>query len=70
MKTIKEEFPPEEAFAFVPELADAYTRLRARAVEMERALMAIEERYTDGEDTFDDWRFMGETARRALPARP
>jgi hypothetical protein len=35
MKTIEDEFPPEETFSFVPDLADAYTRLRARAVEMQ-----------------------------------
>jgi hypothetical protein len=43
--------------------------IRARAVEMERALMAIDERYIDGDGTFADWRFMGETARKAS-ARP
>ena len=37
MKTIQEEFPPPASFGFDRELADAYTRLRARAVEMERA---------------------------------
>jgi hypothetical protein len=40
--------------------------IRARAVEMEMALMAIDERFIDGEDTFDDWRFMGTAAREAL----
>ena len=37
MKTIEEEFPPEKHLVFDGYLADAYTRLRARAVEMERA---------------------------------
>ena len=36
MKTIEEEFPPHASFGFDRELADAYTRLRARAVEMEK----------------------------------
>jgi len=27
---------------------------------------AIEERYTDGDDTYEDWRAMGELARDAL----
>lgn len=35
--SIEDDFPPEEAFSFDKQLADAYTRLRARAVEMERA---------------------------------
>ena len=34
------------------------------------ALTAIEERYTDGSDTHEDWQFMGETARKALEAQP
>jgi len=38
MKTIEEEFPPEGKVYFEPHLAELYTRLRARAVEMERAL--------------------------------
>ena len=43
MKTIEEEFPTEEHIAFDGQLADCYTRLRARAVEMERALNEIVE---------------------------
>jgi hypothetical protein len=44
----------------------------ARKLEHERdaarkALGVIEERFVDGCDTYDDWRFMGETARAALP---
>lgn len=35
------------------------------------ALEKIEERFTDGEDTHDDWQFMGTTAQQALtPIRP
>jgi hypothetical protein len=30
------------------------------------ALMAIEERYIDGCDTYEDWKFMGDTARAFL----
>jgi len=38
MKTIEEEFPPEFCLdQEIEELSDAYTRLRARAVELERA---------------------------------
>lgn len=37
MKTIEEEFPPESELHLDSVLADAYTRLRARAVELERA---------------------------------
>jgi len=32
------------------------------------ALYAIDERFIDGGDTFDDWQFMGETARAAIAA--
>lgn len=44
----------------------------ARKLEHERdaalkALEAIEERFVDGCDTYEDWRFMGETARAAMP---
>ena len=38
MKTIEEEFPPEEWIDFEQELTGLYTRLRARAVEMEMAM--------------------------------
>lgn len=37
MKPIEEEFPPEEWVDYQKELRKLYTRLRARAVEMERA---------------------------------
>lgn len=36
MKTIEEEFPPEDTFLYDYQLTAAYTELRARAVEMER----------------------------------
>lgn len=43
----------------------------ARKLEIERnsaiaALMTIEERYIDGCDTYEDWEFMGESARAFL----
>jgi hypothetical protein len=51
MKTIEEEFPPENAMWFSrPLLADAYTRLRARAAEMERALTRLAELDLTGTD--------------------
>ncbi len=39
MKTIEEEFPPEQDIDFEQDLTAHYTRLRARAAEMERALI-------------------------------
>jgi len=63
MKTIEEEFPPEKQIYYEWELSDFYEKLRARAVEMERAQQwrPIEEAPRDG--TFillgwsghDDW---------------
>lgn len=64
--SIEKEFPPEEAFAFVPELADAYTRLRARAIELEKALVRIVEISETGGDVYHDNEEMGDTARKAL----
>ena len=50
-----------------------YLQQRAVAVKMESqrdaaiaVLMAIEERYIDGCDTYEDWKFMGDTARAFL----
>jgi hypothetical protein len=49
--------------------------LEAHALSLERqrdelldSLYAIEERFVDGCDTYDDWKFMGETARAAIAA--
>jgi hypothetical protein len=33
---------------------------------MRATLEAIEERFCDGDDTYEDWKFMGETARAFL----
>lgn len=44
----------------------ANARLIAAAPELLDAMMAIEERYIDGCDTYEDWKFMGDTARAAL----
>lgn len=39
---------------------------REEARRLREALEKIEERHTDGEDTYADWKFMGDTARDAL----
>jgi hypothetical protein len=55
---------PISAFAF------AMSR-HSKKMELERnaaiaALMTIEERYIDGCETYEDWKFMGDTARAFL----
>jgi hypothetical protein len=57
MKTIEDEFPPVDQMDSNLELFNAYTRLRARAAEMERALQwrPIEEAPRDGTE-IDVWR--------------
>jgi hypothetical protein len=56
----------------VPISAYAYAMSdHSKKMERERdaaiaALMAIEERYIDGCDTYEDWKFMGDTARAFL----
>jgi len=45
---------------------EANARLIAAAPKLLEAMMAIEERYIDGCDTYEDWCFMGNTAREAL----
>jgi hypothetical protein len=42
--------------------------LKRQRDELLEALYAIEERFVDGCDTYDDWKFMGETARAAIAA--
>ena len=41
-------------------------KLERERDQFREALETIEGRYTDGSDTYEDWQFMGETARRAL----
>jgi len=57
MKTIEEEFPPEHRQRTTTDLADAYTRLRARAAEMERAQQwrPIAEAPRDGTSVLLGW---------------
>jgi hypothetical protein len=43
-------------------------RLERQRDGLMEALYAIEERFVDGCDTCDDWKFMGETARAAIAA--
>jgi hypothetical protein len=52
----------EEGCKLERELATV-TAQRDRLAEV---MMAIEERYIDGCDTYEDWKFMGDTARAAL----
>jgi hypothetical protein len=46
-------------------LAVALERQRDELLE---ALYTIDERFIDGCDTYDDWQFMGQTARAAIAA--
>ena len=43
-------------------------RLERQRDELLEALYAIEERFVDGCDTYDDWKFMGQKARAAIAA--
>jgi hypothetical protein len=43
-----------------------YELLEQQLAAAKQALMDIEERFVDGCDTYDDWLFMGKTARAAL----
>jgi len=81
MKTIEEEFPdnPKFAFVFDHELTAAYTRLRARAVELERALGEIAMQHLademdDHTSEHADWQLgyhaCVSVAREALPPAP
>lgn len=62
MTTIEEEFKTEKDLPFDRDLAAAYTRLRARAVEMDRALQwrPIDEAPRDGSEV---WAYNGEQVR-------
>jgi hypothetical protein len=55
--------PPENEAAF--EFAQKLERQKDGAIA---ALESIEARYTDGCDTYEDWKFMGDTARDFLAA--
>ena len=58
--------PPDE-YPKSCRLADeSNARLIAAAPELLEAMMAIDERYIDGCDTYEDWKFIGDTARAAL----
>jgi hypothetical protein len=60
---------PNGRFRYGPlDLADFARRLERQRDELLEALYAIEERFVDGCDTYDDWQFMGETARAAIAA--
>jgi hypothetical protein len=43
-------------------------RLERQRDELLEAIYAIDERFIDGCDTYDDWQFMGQTARAAIAA--
>jgi hypothetical protein len=59
-----------QAEAKLDALVEHHTRMIiAHAQEMDKALAvikSIEERYIDGCDTYDDWKFMGQAARDYL----
>jgi hypothetical protein len=78
MKAIEEEFPPAEHYGLL-DLQVAYTRLRSRAVEMERALADIAKQQLademdDHTSEHADWQVGYEEcvniARHSLSARP
>lgn len=56
--SIEDEFPPEEALSFDKQLADAYTRLRARAAEMERENRFLEWQLACAQSRWHDARRM------------
>ncbi len=79
MKTIEEEFPPEREIFYSWELEEKYEALRARAVEMERAIAEIAKQQLademdDHASEHADWQGGYEEcvniARHALSARP
>jgi acetate kinase len=52
-----------------PDLGDRASKIQKLIEEnsiMREALEAIGDRFCDGENTYDDWRFMGETVKKAL----
>jgi hypothetical protein len=48
--------------------ADFARRLERQRDELLEAIYAIDERFIDGCDTYDDWKFMGQTARDIIAA--
>jgi hypothetical protein len=67
--------PETDSMGYTPTVLTPAWRLMQHARRLERqrdelleALYAIEERFVDGCDTCDDWKFMGETARAAIAA--
>lgn len=58
--------PPEEYPKSCRLVDEANARLIAAAPDLLQAMLAIEERFIDGCDTYEDWKFMGDTARAAL----
>jgi hypothetical protein len=56
MKTIEEEFPPENEIDFEQDLTLHYTRLRARAVDMERKAKFLEWQLAAAQERWDDAR--------------
>ena len=53
---------------YIDELEAHARRLERQRDELIEALYAIEERFVDGCDTYDDWQFMGQKARAAIAA--
>lgn len=72
MKTIEEEFPPEREILYSWELEEKYEALRARAVEMERALDDLCAEVEDGQYDEDprDLIASAKRARKIASARP
>ena len=47
-------------------MTDEIEQIKRERDEVVRALMKIEEVFIDGEDTYEDWKTMGNIAREAL----
>jgi hypothetical protein len=65
--------PTPETDAVIPNEVDSFLCMQSRCRKLERernemrnALENIEDRFVDGENTYDDWLFMGTTARTVL----
>ena len=55
-------------WAYATAMSDHSRKMERQRDELLEALYAIDERFIDGCDTYDDWKFMGETARAAIAA--